>query len=108
MAFNRLTDHGLDASNPRTADRALPAGRLGRRFVCGTVLLSIAGFVLAAAMLNPLCLALSPVALAVVLGYSYAKRFTSLCHVWLGVALGLSPLAAWIAVTGVFVLDQIA
>jgi 4-hydroxybenzoate polyprenyltransferase len=100
MAFNRLVDHRIDGFNPRTRGRALPAGTLSRNFVRGFVIVSCLLFVLAAGMLNPLCLALAPVALAVILGYSYAKRFTVLCHFWLGASLGLTPLAAWIAVTG--------
>lgn len=100
MAFNRLVDHAIDADNPRTATRALPAGRLGRGFVWGVVALSVAGFVAAAAALNPLCGALAVPTLAVLLGYSYAKRFTALAHLWLGLALGLAPVGAWIAVTG--------
>jgi len=102
MAQNRLADAELDAANPRTASRALPAGRVTRGFVLGLVALSCAVFVFGAAMLNRLCLSLSPVVLAVLLGYPYAKRFTSLAHFWLGAALGLSPLGAWIAVRGSF------
>ena len=101
MAFNRLVDARFDAKNPRTSGRALPAGRLSRAFAAGFVVVCVALFVTVSALINPICLALSPVAVSVVLGYSYAKRFTSLCHVWLGVALAISPLAAWIAVTGV-------
>ena len=100
MAFNRLVDQRIDHNNPRTRDRALPAGEVTPRFVVMFVVISIALFVLAAAMLNPLCLSLSPVALVVILGYSFAKRFTALCHLWLGVALGITPLAGWVAVTG--------
>jgi 4-hydroxybenzoate polyprenyltransferase len=97
MAFNRLVDARFDAKNPRTSGRALPAGRLSRGFAIGFVVACAALFIAVSASINSLCLALSPVALAVVLGYSYAKRFTALCHVWLGVALAISPLAAWIA-----------
>jgi 4-hydroxybenzoate polyprenyltransferase len=100
MAFNRLADAKLDAANPRTRARALPAGLLSRGFVAGFVVLSCAVFVLAAAQLNPMALALSPVALAVVLLYSYAKRFTRWSHLVLGFALGIAPAAAWIAVQG--------
>jgi 4-hydroxybenzoate polyprenyltransferase len=100
MAFNRLTDHRIDAHNPRTADRALPAGRLSRRFAWGVTLLSATTFLVAAAALNRLCLILAPPTLAVLLGYSYAKRFTAASHLWLGSALGLAPIGAWIAVTG--------
>lgn len=101
MAFNRLVDARYDARNPRTKRRALPAGLLSRRFVGGFVVFFCLIFVLAAGQLNPLCLSLSPVALLVILGYSYAKRFTALCHLWLGVSLGITPIAGWIAVTGV-------
>lgn len=101
MAFNRLVDHSIDGRNPRTLARALPAGLVTRRFVLLFIVLQVGLFVTAAGMLNPLCLALTPVALAVILGYSYAKRFTVLCHLWLGLALGITPLAGWIAVTGV-------
>ena len=102
MGFNRLADHWIDARNPRTAGRELPRGVLSRAEVWGFVLLSSAALVLAAGMLNPLCLALSPVALAVVFGYSYAKRFTALSHLILGLALGMAPVGAWLAVRGAF------
>lgn len=100
MAFNRLADHHIDAANPRTAGRALPAGRLSRRFTWLVTGGSSAVFILAAANLNPLCLVLAPPVLAVLLGYSYAKRFTAASHLWLGLALGMAPIGAWIAVTG--------
>ena len=100
MAFNRLADASIDASNPRTATRALPAGVLTPGFVATFVLLACAIFVLAASQLNRLTLWLSPVALAVVLAYSYAKRFTRWSHLFLGFALGIAPAAAWIAVRG--------
>jgi 4-hydroxybenzoate polyprenyltransferase len=102
MGFNRLADQAIDAKNPRTAGRELPQGLLGRAEVWAFVLLSAAALVLAAWRLNPLCLALSPVALLVVFGYSYAKRFTSLSHVVLGLALGIAPVGAWIAIRGTF------
>ncbi|MCK6461154.1 MAG: putative 4-hydroxybenzoate polyprenyltransferase [Planctomycetes bacterium] len=102
MAQNRLLDARLDAANPRTASRALPAGRVTRGFVLALVLGSCAIFVAAAGQLNRLCLLLSPAVLLVLLTYPYAKRFTALCHVWLGVSLGLSPLGAWVAVRGSF------
>lgn len=102
MGFNRLADHAIDARNPRTASRELPVGRLTRMEVAFFVLVSAGLLVLAAAMLNPLCLALSPVALAIVFGYSYTKRFTSLSHVVLGVGLGVAPVGAWLAVRGAF------
>jgi 4-hydroxybenzoate polyprenyltransferase len=100
MAFNRLADHAIDARNPRTANRALPAGLLSRRFVLGFIAFFCAVFLFAAAQLNRLTLYLAPVALAVVFGYSYTKRFTRLSHLFLGFALGIAPAAAWIAVRG--------
>jgi 4-hydroxybenzoate polyprenyltransferase len=100
MAFNRLADASIDAANPRTATRALPAGVLTPAFVATFVLISCGIFVLAASQLNRLTLWLSPVALAVVLFYSYAKRFTRWSHLFLGFALGIAPAAAWIAVRG--------
>jgi len=100
MAFNRLADARLDAANPRTATRALPMGTLSSGFVGGFVVVSMAVFVLGAAMLNRLTLELSPVALAVVLAYSFMKRVTRWSHVVLGLALGIAPAAAWIAVRG--------
>jgi 4-hydroxybenzoate polyprenyltransferase len=102
MAFNRLADASIDAANPRTQTRALPAGTLTPGFVTLFVIVSCAVFVLAASQLNRLALALSPVALAVVLLYSYAKRFTRWSHLVLGFALGIAPPAAWIAVRGSF------
>ncbi len=100
MGFNRLADASIDARNPRTAARALAAGRLSRGFAAGFVACSSALLVLAASQLNPLCLGLSPLALAVALGYSYTKRFTAFSHLALGVVLGIAPAAAWIAVRG--------
>jgi len=100
MAFNRLADASTDASNPRTATRALPVGQLTPAFVSAFVLVWCGIFVLAASQLNRLALALSPVALAVILLYSYAKRFTRWSHLFLGFALGIAPAAAWIAVRG--------
>ena len=100
MAFNRLADASIDAANPRTATRALPAGVLTPAFVTSFVLIACGIFVLAASQLNRLTLWLSPVALAVVLLYSYSKRFTRWSHLFLGFALGIAPAAAWIAVRG--------
>jgi 4-hydroxybenzoate polyprenyltransferase len=100
MAFNRLADHRIDTMNPRTASRSLPAGRLSRTFAWTITGVSTAFFLFAAASLNSLCLALAPAALAVLLGYSYAKRFTAASHLWLGLALGVAPVGAWVAVTG--------
>jgi 4-hydroxybenzoate polyprenyltransferase len=100
MAFNRLADASIDAANPRTRTRALPAGTLSPAFVATFVAVSCAVFVLAASRLNHLALLLSPVALAVLLLYSYSKRFTRWSHLFLGFALGMAPAAAWIAVRG--------
>jgi len=102
MGFNRLADQAIDARNPRTAGRELPRGVLSRREVWLFVGLSALALVGAAAMLNPLCLLLSPVALLVVLGYSYTKRFTPLSHLVLGLALSIAPVGAWLAVRGRF------
>jgi len=102
MGFNRLADRAIDARNPRTAGRELPRGVLSARQVMGFVALSSAVFVSAAAMLNPLCFALSPVALAIVFGYSYTKRFTAASHLVLGLALAVAPVGAWLAVRGRF------
>jgi len=100
MAFNRWADAALDAANPRTRARAIPAGQLSRGFVLAFTLLMAAVFVAASAELNRLTLYLSPIVLLVLLGYSYLKRFTRLSHFGLGLALGLAPSAAWIAVRG--------
>jgi len=100
MAFNRWADAKLDAANPRTRTRAIPAGLLTRRFVLGFTVLAVVIFELAAAELNRLTLILSPVVLLVLLGYSYLKRFARWSHLGLGLALGLAPSAAWIAVRG--------
>ncbi len=100
MAFNRLADSAIDAANPRTSTRALPAGHLSPAFVTTFVIVSCAIFILAASQLNRLTLWLSPVALAVLLLYSYTKRFTRWSHLVLGFALGIAPAAAWIAVRG--------
>jgi 4-hydroxybenzoate polyprenyltransferase len=100
MAFNRVADAQIDAANPRTATRAIPAGALSLKFAGIFVLASCAVFVTAAAQLNRLTLYLSPAVLAVVLLYSYTKRFTRWSHLVLGFALGMAPAGAWIAVRG--------
>jgi 4-hydroxybenzoate polyprenyltransferase len=100
MSFNRLVDARLDAANPRTAMRALPAGRLSAGFVAGFVAVSAGVFLLGAGMLNRLTLKLAPVALAIILAYSYMKRLTRWSHLVLGLSLGIAPSAAWIAVRG--------
>ena len=102
MGFNRLADHELDARNPRTSARELPRGALTRGQVWSFVLVSAAALVLAAGMLNRLCLYLSPVALLIVFGYSYTKRFTPLAHLALGLSLGIAPVGAWLAIRGAF------
>ena len=100
MTFNRIADLEFDALNPRTKMRALPAGELSLRFAVGFTVVSCALVVLAAYELDPLAFKLSPVAMAVLLGYSYTKRFTWLSHLVLGICLGMSPVAAWIALRG--------
>ncbi|MBZ5578721.1 MAG: putative 4-hydroxybenzoate polyprenyltransferase [Acidobacteriia bacterium] len=100
MAFNRLVDASIDARNPRTRTRHLPAGLLSRGFAWGFVAAACAVFFFAAWQLNSLCLRLAPAALAVVFFYSFTKRFTSFSHLVLGFSLGIAPAAAWIAVAG--------
>lgn len=100
MAFNRWADADLDRANPRTASRALPAGQLSRSFVAAFTIAAAVVFLLGAAMLNRMTLLLSPLALAVVLLYSYMKRITRWSHLVLGLALGIAPAAAWIGVRG--------
>lgn len=100
MAFNRLADSGFDGANPRTAARAIPAGRITKRAVWVFTVVSAALLVFAAYKLNPLAFALSPVALAVIVGYSYSKRWTILSHFWLGLSISIAPIGAWIAITG--------
>jgi 4-hydroxybenzoate polyprenyltransferase len=100
MAFNRWADAEFDAANPRTKNRAIPVGLLSREFVLGFTVVTAIVFVLSAAQLNSLTLDLSPVVLVVLLGYSYTKRVTRWSHLVLGLALGLAPSAAWIAVRG--------
>ncbi len=102
MAFNRLADAGFDSQNPRTAMRAIPAGLITRGAVWIFICISASLLVFASWRLNRLAFALSPVALAVIMGYSYTKRFTALSHLWLGLALSISPVGAWIAITGSF------
>jgi 4-hydroxybenzoate polyprenyltransferase len=100
MAFNRIADRHIDAANPRTSGRAIPAGQLSLRFAWAFTVASAALFFLAAAMLNRLTLLLAPVALLSVVAYSYTKRFTSLSHLVLGWCLSIAPTGAWIAVRG--------
>jgi len=100
MGFNRLVDRRIDEKNPRTQDRELPSGRLTPAWGWALTLGSAALLVLAAGMLHPLALKVSPLVIAVLWGYSLTKRFTALCHIWLGMALGLAPICVWIALTG--------
>lgn len=100
MAFNRILDADIDAGNPRTKMRQIPAGLLSRAFASKFTIAASVVFFIASGMLNSTCLMLSPVALGIVLGYSYTKRFTSLSHLVLGFALGMAPAAAWIAIRG--------
>lgn len=100
MAFNRLADATLDASNPRTRIRALPAGKLSKSFVAGFVAVMSAILIFASYQLNPLAFYLSPLALAILFFYSFTKRFTRWSHLLLGLAMGIAPAAAWIAVRG--------
>jgi 4-hydroxybenzoate polyprenyltransferase len=100
MAFNRVLDADIDGRNPRTKARHLPAGLLSRRFAWGFIVFWAGVFFLAAGALNPLCLRLAPLALGIVMFYSFTKRFTSLAHLVLGFSLGIAPAAAWIAMRG--------
>lgn len=102
MAFNRWLDRDIDSRNPRTAVREIPAGVVSARAALVFVVVNCLAFVAAASFINPICGWLSPVALAVVLGYSFTKRFTWLCHFVLGVGLGLAPVGAYLAVAGHF------
>ena len=102
MAFNRWLDVKWDAMNPRTAIREIPAGIISKNSALRFVLLSSVAFIVCTWFINPLCFALSFVALAVVLGYSYTKRFTPLCHLVLGLGLSLAPIGAYLAITGRF------
>lgn len=107
MSFNRIVDRHVDAKNPRTARREIPAGVVSPVAAALFCAVSAALFVVAAAQLNRLCLYLSPIALAVVLGYSYAKRFTAAAHLVLGLSLAIAPVGAWVAVTGAFALPPV-
>ena len=104
MAFNRYLDRDIDLQNPRTKTREIPSGVIRPQAALVFVLVNSALFMGCAWWINPLCFALSPVALAVVLGYSYTKRFTALCHFVLGLGLSLAPIGAYLAVTGEFAL----
>jgi 4-hydroxybenzoate polyprenyltransferase len=108
MGFNRWADRKMDAENPRTANRELPTGEISSTSVIALILLSSAVLVLAAYQLNPLCFALSPVALAIVFFYSLTKRFTWATQLFLGLALAVAPIGAWIAVTGTLDVEILA
>lgn len=100
MGFNRIADRVFDAKNPRTQNREIPRGVITVAAAATAVGIASAAFVVAAGLLNPLCLTLSPIALAWILGYSYAKRFTHWPHLWLGLSLAMAPVGGWLAVTG--------
>jgi 4-hydroxybenzoate polyprenyltransferase len=102
MAFNRYIDRDIDKLNPRTAIREIPAGIIKADSALKFVILNSVLFILTTWFINSICFILSPVALAVILGYSLTKRFTSLCHIILGAGLSLAPIGAWLAVTGTF------
>jgi len=104
MAFNRYLDRSFDAKNPRTASREIPTGVLKEQKVLWFTIVNCLLFIACCFFINKLCFYLSPVALAVVLGYSYTKRFTQLCHLILGLGLSLAPIGAYLAVTGQFAL----
>lgn len=104
MAFNRYLDRNFDAKNPRTALREIPAGIISKESALRFVIFSCIAFIVCTFFINRLCFFLSPVALFVVLGYSYTKRFTPLCHLILGLGLSLAPIGAYLAVTGQFAL----
>lgn len=102
MAANRWVDWKIDAANPRTADRSLPAGRVTGSSVLVLLVAGLALLGLASYQLNPLCFQLSPLAVGLLLGYSYTKRFTWLCHAWLGLVQACAPIGGWLAVSGHF------
>jgi 4-hydroxybenzoate polyprenyltransferase len=102
MAFNRYADRRYDAANPRTAQREIPTGVIAQRAALLFVIVNALLFSGVTYLINPLCFALSPIALLVILGYSITKRYTALCHLILGVGLGLAPVGAWLAVTASF------
>ena len=102
MAFNRLVDRYIDANNVRTSLREIPSGKISERHAKWFVIINVGAFIVCTYYINPLCFYLSPIALAVILGYSYTKRFTPFCHFVLGLGLGLAPVGAFLAVTAVF------
>ncbi|MEI8137970.1 MAG: UbiA-like polyprenyltransferase, partial [Bacteroidota bacterium] len=102
MAFNRFIDRKFDGKNPRTVIREIPAGKISPSAALAFVIICCIGFFICSFLINKLCFFLSPVALVVVLGYSYTKRFTPLCHLVLGLGLALAPIGAYIALTEKF------
>jgi len=102
MAFNRFIDRKIDLENARTAIREIPSGKINPSSALAFVVLNALAFIATTLFINPICFYLSPVALLVILGYSYTKRFTALCHLVLGLGLSLAPIGAYLAVTGVF------
>src|SRR5690554_182204 len=102
MAFNRYLDRDIDAQNPRTATRDIPAGKISASNALGFTIINCLLFIVATYFINTLCFYLSPIALFVVLFYSYTKRFTPLCHIVLGIGLALAPIGAFLVVTGSF------
>ena len=102
MAFNRFVDWRIDAKNPRTATREIPSGDIHPKHALWFVIANVVGFMVTAGLINPLCLYLAPIAVFIILFYSYSKRFTALCHLILGIGLGLAPVGAYVAVTGQF------
>jgi 4-hydroxybenzoate polyprenyltransferase len=102
MAFNRYVDREIDAKNPRTKDREIPSGKISKQAAIWFILLSMLGFITTTFFINQLCFFLSPVALLVILGYSFTKRFTWLCHYVLGLGLALAPIGAYLTISGEF------
>ncbi len=100
MAFNRIADRVFDARNPRTSNREIPRGTISVVEASASVAIASIVFLVAASLLNPLCLILAPLALGWILGYSYAKRFTHWPHLWLGLSLAMAPVGGWLALTG--------
>lgn len=107
MGFNRYVDRNIDAANPRTSGREIPSGAISPGKALVFVLANALGFILAAGMINKTCLYLSPLALLIILGYSFTKRFTFLCHYVLGLGLALAPVGAFIAITDFFAVEPI-
>lgn len=102
MAFNRYLDRDIDALNPRTAIRDIPSGKISAKSALNFTILNSSLFIATTWFINPLCFYLSPIALLIILGYSYTKRFTALCHLVLGLGLALAPLGAYLTITGEF------